>query len=111
MIQSFPQIKKFFKANVFSGEDLNNLIKKIDEVYLDYHINKKAKTLIKLELMKFELQKKEKEYGNDLGIKNRKDNKAQSIEKTNKTGKNVNKKRPSSKDFIELKLTSIKSGR
>ena len=110
MIRSFPEIDFFFKANEFSNEDLDNLLKKIEDVYLDYHLNKKAKSLIKLELMKFEMQKKEEEQGIDLGDKIKKNDLSRSNKTINKSGRETNKKRPSIKEYLKLKLTSIKSG-
>ena len=57
LIKQFPEIESFFKKNKFSQENLDALIQEIEKKYNDVSILNSAKSFIKLELLKFDLQK------------------------------------------------------
>ncbi len=111
MIKNFPEIQRFFKSNRFSGEELKELFETIDYVYQNHQVNAQAKALIKLELLKFELQSKEK----NTTPRSQK-NKLPSVEQTTPskidvTSKDVsrnNKLTPS--QFISIRMRSITKG-
>lgn len=56
LLNQFPEIDSFFKQDTFSKKNLDNLIQFIEEIYTDRASLKTAEMLIKLELLKFELQ-------------------------------------------------------
>ncbi len=55
MLADYPILQTFFKKNSFTDEELVELELIIDERYKDHRENKKAKELIKRELLKFKL--------------------------------------------------------
>jgi hypothetical protein len=57
LITQFPEIDSFFKRDKFSQTDLDKLLQKIKDKYVDASIINSANALIKLELLKFDLQK------------------------------------------------------
>ena len=63
LIKQFPEIESFFRNDEFSQEDLDTFIKKIEMKYTVSSILTSAKSLIQLELLKFELQKDLKSVG------------------------------------------------
>jgi hypothetical protein len=55
LLRAFPEIDTFFKQDRFTQENLNELFSKLQEVYTDRITFNSAKTLIELELLKFNL--------------------------------------------------------
>lgn len=56
MIERFPEIIQFFQNNRFTDIDLNNLLEQIDSTYQVQAEKKIAQTLVKLELIKFQME-------------------------------------------------------
>jgi hypothetical protein len=56
LLKNFPEIHEFFVQSRFYDYQLAGLYELIDSRYTDSEINKAAKTLIKLELIKYQMQ-------------------------------------------------------
>lgn len=57
LLSTFPEINDFFKKSEFSELELISLLKQIETTYTDKIIRKAAKSLIDLELHKYEIEK------------------------------------------------------
>ena len=74
LTKQFPEIESFFKKGKISKSDLTELVRGLGKKYPDFAIRNSAKTLIKLELEKIDLQKvadfEAKKSKNNLNPKN-----------------------------------------
>lgn len=68
LLHSFPEIDLFFKQERFSQESLNELLYRINGTYSDKSVLKSAKSLIELEILKYDLLK---DYDLNNGLKAR----------------------------------------
>jgi hypothetical protein len=59
LLKTFPEIDIFFSSKRFTDSDLNSFLKSIDEKYTDKGLRKSALTLIKLEMLKYDINKDE----------------------------------------------------
>jgi len=115
LINSFPEINGFFKMNRFSKSDLETFINEIEKKYIEKNIRKAALSLIKLELVKYEIQNLNKEnqsitvIDNNRKTRKKRDriklrksiySKKKIVEK--KPGKNENKYTKISKKIVEI---------
>lgn len=57
LLNTFPEIDKFFKRNQFSHTELSDFLNNIETTYKDVNLRKAAVSLINLEILKFDIQK------------------------------------------------------
>ena len=56
LLNNFPEVSNFFSKKSFNDEELKSFIDFIEDKYLDKHLKKTALSLIKLEVLKYELE-------------------------------------------------------
>ena len=76
LLTNFPEIDTFFKKQQFDNFELNQFILEIEQKYSDKHLRKSALSLIKLEILKYNLKESiiEKDKIKSSSIKENKNN-------------------------------------
>lgn len=58
LLSTFPEIDKFFKRNQFSDTELSDFLNDIEKTYQNVNLRKAALSLVNLEIIKYDIQKK-----------------------------------------------------
>lgn len=108
MIKYFPEIEQFFINHSFTHDELEKFINSIDEKYFKQDLNKKAHSLIRLKLLKYQIQ----QLNNDEKLKqnnhHKKNEKPPKPIKKEKKDPYENQNKWVNESLIKLKKMSIK---